>query len=135
MAVDVEVNLKIRKEKLKIEKDEKLDILIMKAKEMIQKITLKVECFVENHHDTFVSQEERVDIHEQIFTNSTYRRSEDRFIEQCVEEKYPDLLCAFDNISSFIGSPKYDQYDDDYVSQIQINLAEESKDNLGNNKI
>ena len=69
MALDLEVNLKIRKEKLKTEKEEKLDILTKKAEEMMQKITMKVECFVQNHHDTFVSPKERVDIHEQIPTN------------------------------------------------------------------
>ena len=56
MVVDVEVNLKIRRGKLKVEKEEKLDILIKKTKEMMQKITMKVECFVQNHHDTFFLQ-------------------------------------------------------------------------------
>jgi len=35
MAVDVEVNLQIRREKLKAEKEEKLNILINKSKEMM----------------------------------------------------------------------------------------------------
>jgi len=35
MAVDVEVNLKISGEKMKIEKEEKLDSLIKKSEEMI----------------------------------------------------------------------------------------------------
>jgi len=48
MAVDVEVNLKIRREKLKVEKEKKPDILIKKTEEMMQKITMKVEFFVQN---------------------------------------------------------------------------------------
>lgn len=135
MVVDVEVNLKIREEKLKAEKLEKLDILIKKAKEMMQKITMKVECFVENHHDIVVSQKERVDIHEQIPTNSIYHRLEDRFIEQYVDEQSPDLICAFDNIASFDDLPIYDQYDDDYFAQNQINLAKELEAKLGNKEI
>ena len=80
MAVDVEVNLQIGREKLKVEEEEKLDILIKKIEEMIHKITMKVEFF-----DTFVSQKEEVDIREQIPTNSIYHRLEDRFIEPYVE--------------------------------------------------
>jgi len=52
-----------------------------------------------------------------------------------VEEQSPDLLCEYDNISSFSTLPKYDQYDDDYVPQIQINLTEESETILGKRKV
>lgn len=85
MAVDVEVNLQIRRENLKVEKEEKLDILIKKTKEMIHKITMKVEFFFQNHHDIFVSQNEEVDNHEKILVNSNYHKSEDRVIEHYVE--------------------------------------------------
>jgi len=44
MAVDVEVNLKIREERWKAEKEEKLNSLIKKSEEMMQKITMKAEC-------------------------------------------------------------------------------------------
>lgn len=135
MAVDVEVNLKITRENFKAEKEEKLDILIKKTEEMMQKITMKVECFVQNNHDTSISQKEKVDIREQNPSNSIYHRPEDRFMEQYVEKKSPDLMRIFDDITSFDDLPKYDQYDDDYVSQIQINLTEESKANLGNKEI
>lgn len=133
MAVDVEVNLKIRGEKLKTEKEEKLDSLIKKSKEMILKITMKAECL--DRQDTPVVQKEKIDIHKQISTNSIYHKSDDRFIEQYVEEQSPDLLCGSDNISSFSNLPKYDQYDDDYVPQIQINLTEESETILGKRKV
>lgn len=133
MAVDVEVNLQIRKEKLKVEKEEKLNILIKKIEEMMQKIIMKFECFVQNHHDTFVSQKEDVDIHEQIPVNSNYHRSEDIFIEQYVEEQSSDLMCMFDDITYFDDLPKYDQYNDNYDLQIQTNFREQSKASLGNN--
>ena len=52
-----------------------------------------------------------------------------------MEEQSPNLLCESANISSFSNLPKYDQYDDDYVPQIQINLIEESETILGNKKV
>ena len=118
MAVDVEVNLKTRREKLKAEKEEKLDILINKTKEMLQKITMKVEFFVQNYHDTFVSQNEKVDNHEQILVNSNYHKSEDRVIEPYVERQSTDLICTFGDITLYDDVPKLDQYDDNYVLQI-----------------
>ena len=63
-------------------------------------------------------QKEKIDIHEQIST-----KSKDRFVEQYVKEQSPDLLYESDSISFFSIPPKYDQYDDDYVPQIQIILV------------
>jgi len=60
MAVGVEVNMQIRREKLKVEKEEKIDILIKKTEEMMQKITMKVEFFVQNHHDTLFHKNKRL---------------------------------------------------------------------------
>jgi len=108
IAVDVEVNLQIRREKLKAEAEKnnitevKLDILVRKIEERIQKITMKDNFFVQNHHDTFISQKEEVDSHEQIPANSNYHRSEDRFIKKYVERQSTDLMCMFDDITSFI---------------------------------
>lgn len=61
--------------------------------------------------------------HEKIPAKSNYHRSEDRFIKQYVEEKAPGLMCMFDDIASFDDFPKYDQYDDNYVLQIQTNFT------------
>lgn len=72
MAVDVEVNMKIRREKLKVEVEVKLEILVKRIEERIQKITMKDELFVQNYHDTFSSQKEEVNNHEQIPINSNY---------------------------------------------------------------
>ena len=52
-----------------------------------------------------------------------------------MEEKYPGLMCVFDDITSFDDFPKYDQYDDNYVLQIQTNFTEQSEASLGNKEI
>jgi len=90
---------------------------------------------VQDHHDTFISQKEEVENHEQIPSNSNYHRSKDRFIEQYVEEKCPDLMCMFYDISSFDDLPKYDQYDDNYVLPIQTSFTEKSESSFGNKEI
>jgi len=79
--------------------------------------------------NTSVLQREEIDIHEQISP-----KSDDIFIEQYVEES-PDLLCEYNSFSSFSGLPKHDQYDDDYVSEIQIIPAEESEGSLGERRV
>jgi len=79
--------------------------------------------------------QEEIKNHEQISANSNYHRSEDRFIKQCVEEKSADLMCVFDDITSFDDLPKYDQYDDNYVLQIQTNFTEQSETSFGKKEI
>ena len=44
-------------------------------------------------------------------------------------------MCMFDDITSFDDLPKYDQYDDNYVLQIQINFTEQLEASLGNKEI
>jgi len=94
---------------------------------------MKAECL--DHQDTSVLQKEKIDIHEQISTNSIHHKSNNRFIEKYVEEQSPDLLCESDNISSFSDLPEYDQYDDDYVPQNKKNFTEELETILGKRKI
>jgi len=84
---------------------------------------MKDNLFAQNQHDTFILEKEEVESHEQIHANSNYHRAEDRFIEQYVKEKFADLMCMFDDITSFADFPKYDQYDDHYVLQIQTNFT------------
>jgi len=50
-------------------------------------------------------------------------------------EKSPDLLCEYIGFSSFSCLPKYDQYDDDYVFEIQFIPAEESDAILGERNV
>lgn len=120
MVVDVEANLKMREKQRKAEQEEKLHSLLQKSEEMMQKITLKVESL--EHQNTSVVQEESSDIHEQ-----TCHKSDDIFIKPYVKEQSPDILCEYDNFSSFSYLPKYDLYDDECAPQIQISHAEESE--------
>ena len=43
-----------------------------------------------------------------------------------LEEKSVDLIFIIDDIPSFEYLPKYDQYDDNYVLQIQDNFTEQT---------
>jgi len=114
IVVDVEVHFLIKKPKLKAEVEHnkiskvKLDILIRKIEEMIQKITMQDNFFVQDHHDTFISQKEEVDSHEQILANSNYNSSENGFTDQYVEEDFTDLICMFYDIPHFNYLHKYD---------------------------
>jgi len=128
MAVDVEANLNMREEKRKAEEEEKFRSLIKELEEMIQRVALEVECF--EHQNTPVVQKERIDIHEQLFS-----KSDKIFIEPYAEEESRDLLCEYNGFPSFSCLPKYDLYDDDYVSEIQISLTEESGPILGESSV
>jgi len=72
--------IKKKKLKAKVEKNNiaevKLNNLVRKIEEMIQKSTMQDNFFVQDHHDTFISQKEEVDSHEQILSNSEYHRLE-----------------------------------------------------------
>jgi len=82
-----------------------------------------------------LSQKEEVDIHEQIPVNSNYHKYEDRVIEPYVERQSTDLIFTFRDINSYDDVPKFDHYNNDYVSQIQINLVKESEANLRNKEV
>ena len=105
IAVDVEVNLQIRREKLKAKEEEKknitevkLSLLVRKLDERIHKITMKDEFFVQNHHEEI----EEVDSHEQIPLNSNYHRSKNEFTDQYEEEESADLMCMMTFLLSMI---------------------------------
>lgn len=127
VVVDVEVNLKIREEKRKAEEEERLYSLIKESEQIMQSITLKIEGL--EHQNTSVLQREEIDIHEPISP-----KSDDIFTVQYMDES-PDLLCEYHSFSSFSCLPKYDQYDEDYAPQIQINLAEELEAFLGESNV
>jgi len=96
---------------------------------------MKVELFVQNYHDTFFSQKEQVDIHEQIPVISNYHKSEDRAIESYVKRQSTNLICTFGDINSYEDVPKLDHYNNDYVSQIQTKSTEQSEANLRNKEV
>lgn len=118
MAVDVEVNLKIRERRLKAEKGDELDIFVKKEEELNQMCTIEVE-FLE-HHNRSVLQKESNDIHEQ-----TCHKKDDIFIPPYMMEQSPDIMYEYNSFSYFNGLPKYDQYDDDCEPNYQIGLANE----------
>ena len=133
IAVNVEVNLQIKQEKLEAKEEEKktiaevkISLLVRKLDEITQEITMKEEFFIQIHHEEI----EEVDSHEQIPLNSNYHRLENEFIDQYEEEESSDLMCMFDDIPSFDYLPKYDHYDDSYVLQTQANFTEKSEASL-----
>ena len=86
--------MKAEEEEKKNITEVKLNLLIIKIDETIQKIIMKDEFFVQNHHEEI----EEVDSHEQIPLNSNYHRSENEFTDQYEEEESTDLMCMFDDI-------------------------------------
>jgi len=79
IAVDMEANLKMREEQRKAEERERLHSLLQKSEEMMQLITMKVECL--EHKNISVLQKESSDIHEQ-----TCYKTDDIFIQPYVKE-------------------------------------------------
>lgn len=117
--VDMEENLKRREEQHKVEQEERLHSMLQKTKEMMQQITLKVEC--SEHQNRSVSQQESSDIHEQ-----TCPKTDDIFIQPYMMEQSPDMLCEYNSFHSFSCLPKYDEYFDDDDHNEQISLAKVS---------
>ena len=56
-------------------------------------------------------------------------------ISGLLEKKYVDIMCMIDDIPSFEDLPKYDQYDDNYVLQIQANFTEKSLASLWDEEV
>jgi len=99
--------------------EERLHSVLQKTEEMMQLITMKVECL--EHQNISVLQEESSDIHEQ-----TCHKIDDVFIQPYVKEQSPDILYEYNSFPSFNFLPKYNEYDDDYEPNDQISLPEES---------
>ena len=119
VAVDVEANLKMREEQRKVEQEERLHSVLQKTEEMMQLITMKVEC--SEHQNRSVSQQESSDIHEQ-----TCHKTDDIFIQPYMMEQSPDILYEYNSFHSFSCLPKYDEYFDDDEHNDQISSVEES---------
>ena len=57
---------------------------------------------------------------------SCHRSDNDFFIYHLREERYVDLKCMLDDVFYTDDLRKFDQYDDDYVLQIEASLADKS---------
>jgi len=128
VAVDVEENLKRTEEQHKAEQEERLHSVLQKTEEMMQLITMKVECL--EHQNRSVSQQGRSDIHEQ-----TCHKTNDIFIEPYVKEHSPDMLYEYNSFPSFSCLPKYDEYFDDDEHNYQISSTGESNPILAESEI
>jgi len=51
---------------------------------------------------------------------------ENGFVDQLVERKSVDPICMIDDILYFQDLPKYNQYDDDYVVEIDTHFSKQS---------
>lgn len=51
---------------------------------------------------------------------------ENGFVDQPMEKQSADLMCMLDDITYIDDSPKYDQYDDDYVFEIEADSSRQS---------
>ena len=127
----------IRREKLKEEEMEsidpteltslevRLDILVSVVEEMMQKITTKNEYDVQDH-GSLVEEEQVVDLKHFISYPSCHRSNNDCFIDHFGEEISFDMTCMLDDVFFIDDLPKFHQYDDDYVLQIEASLADKS---------
>lgn len=48
------------------------------------------------------------------------------FVNQSMEDKSSDIMCMLDFIPYIDELPKYDQYDDDYVVEIEADSSRKS---------
>jgi len=55
---------------------------------------------------------------------SFHRSDNDCFMYHLGEERSVDMTCMLDDVFCTNDFPKFDQYDDDYVLQIEASLAE-----------
>jgi len=134
-AVDVEANLLIRREKLKEEEmksidpeeskslEVKLDILVSAAEEMMENITTRNEYDVQDH-GSLIEEEQVVDPKHFLSYPSCHRPDNDCFIDHLGEKRSVDMTCMLDDVFYTDHFPKFDQYYDDCVLEIEANLAD-----------
>lgn len=58
---------------------------------------------------------------------SCHRSNNDCFIDHLREERFVNLKFILDDVFYIDDLPKFDQYDDDYVLQIEASLTNKSK--------
>jgi len=140
-AVDVEAYLLIRRAKLKEEETKnidpeestslevKLEILVSAVEEMMQKITARNDYDVQAHGSLI--EEEPVADPKYFLSYPIFHRSDnDCFVDHLGEERSVDMTCILDDVFYADELPQFDQYDDDYVLQIEANLVDKSAASL-----
>lgn len=92
---------------------------------MMQKITMRDEFSVQDHHDPLILEKEEGASPKHLPTNPSYHIPENGFIDKSEEKQSANLMCMFDDIT-FDDFPNFDKYDDDYFIQIEANLTDQS---------
>lgn len=140
-AVDVEAHLLIRRENLKEEEmrnidpkestslEVNLDILVSAVEDMMQKITTRNDYDVQAHGSLI--EEEQVANPKHFFSYpNCHRSNNDCHIDNLGEERSIDMTCMLDDVFYTDDLPQFDQYDDDYVLQMEANLVDKSTTSL-----
>lgn len=105
----------------------------------MQKIIIRDEIAVQKHHVPPIAEEEEVVDPNHFATNLSYHRSENDcfiysfmgihengFVDQSVEDQSGNLMFMFDVIPYIDELPKYDQYYDDYIVEIEAEYLRKS---------
>jgi hypothetical protein len=149
-AISVEAHLLIKRSKLEAEdrknkekehltsSEVKLDILASTMEEMLHKIIIREKLVVQRHHVPLITEKERVIVPKHFaahpwyhglendhFMYSIHNTVKDETPSQLAEEQPADMMCMFDDISYLDNLPKYDQYDDDYVVEIDVDCSKQ----------
>ena len=144
--VDVGANLLIKRAKLKEEErknidpeelaslEVKLDILVSAVEEMMQRITKRNEYNVQDH-GSLIEEEQVIDPKHFLSYPSCHRSDNDCFIDHLGEERSVDMTCMLDDVFYTDDLPQFDQYDDDYVLQIEANIVDKPAASLWEEEI
>jgi len=136
-AVDVEAHLLIKREKLKEEEmknidpikltslEVKFDILVSAVEEMMQSIITRNEYSVQAH-GSLIEEEQLADPKHLLSYPICHIYDNDCFVDHLGGERSVAMTCMLDDVFYTDDFPQFDQYDDDYVLQIEANLAEKS---------
>jgi len=133
-AVNVEAHLLIRRARLKEEEmkkidsaesislEVKLDVLVSVVEKMMDKINARNDYDVQAH-GLLIEKEQVADPKHFVSYPSCHS---DYFVHHLSEERTVDMTCMLDDVFYIDDLPQFDQYDDDYVLQIEANLADKS---------
>jgi hypothetical protein len=107
--------------------------------EMFHRIITREQLVVQRHHVPLITEKERVIVPKHFvahpwyhglennhFMYSIHNTVKDETPSQLAEEQPTDMMCMFDDISYLDNLPKYDQYDDDYVAEIDVDCSKKS---------